>query len=239
MKPPAQGVAGAGGIKSTTVVHKQAQVANDDAQVSAETGFFLPSNDRHFGEHLKKAGGYQIATCQRLIKLSDTHETVLDIGAHVGLFSQPLSEVFQTVVAFEPVPTNFECLQKNVKNKNAILINAGIGKWGARKMYLHKGDNSGSWTHTEMEDVETGLAPIIPLDLFSFTGVISAIKMDIQGMETEALQSGEKLLLAHKPLICVEAKSKYGEDKTIQAYLESIGAVVVDQVNKDLFLKWV
>ena len=66
----------------------------------------------------------------------------------------------------------------------------------------------------------------------------SAIKLDIQGMEVEALMTGEQTLLRNKPLICVEAKLKGKVDKTSTTYLKGLGAVMVAELNKDMFFKW-
>ena len=53
---------------------------------------------------------------------------------------------------------------------------------------------------------------MIPLDCVSVTSNIKLIKLDIQGMELEALESGKSLLETHHPLVCVEVRSKHGHD---------------------------
>lgn len=204
-------------------------------------GWNLPKNDRHFIPWAH-SGDYQ----DKLWKAIQRHVgicggTIIDIGAHIGFFTERFCTIADTVIAFEPVPTNFVCLRQNVTHPNALLLNMGVGAWGSRKMYLHKADNSGSWSSGEPDDpdeVESGLAPMIPLDCLAVTGKVKLIKLDIQGMEMEALASGKNLLEKHRPVVCVEVKSKDGHDERPRKFLESLGAHVADEAGKDIIMKW-
>ena len=47
------------------------------------------------------------------------HSTVLDVGAHIGVFSRyALSEGVKHVIAYEPEPDNYNLLSKNLKQSN-------------------------------------------------------------------------------------------------------------------------
>jgi FkbM family methyltransferase len=224
MKPEPQGVKSKAGIGSTTVVHQPGELP---------VGMHLPKNDHHFIPYVAM-GDYQGQTYAKMLDLLPERNIVLDIGAHVGFWSKKMAADFAQVLSFEPVPTNFECLTKNVTAANALLFNYGIGYWGVREMYLHKSDNSGSWSTEIFDgDVESGKAPFIPLDCIKVNGRVSAIKLDVQGMET-----GTAMLEQHKPLVCVEVKSKGKVDGRIQYFLERRGAKLLDRVGKDLFMGW-
>ena len=41
--------------------------------------------------------------------------TMIDIGANIGIFAKPSAELFERVICFEPVPKNFEVLEKNLE----------------------------------------------------------------------------------------------------------------------------
>ena len=217
---------------------KQAKkkVTGQIAQIDG--GWYLPENDSHFIAYAVQ-GAYQHNVYEKILVHTESRHVAIDIGAHVGFFSKRFCNDFDLCLAFEPVPTNFACLQENVTEENAVLVNVGSGEWGSRKLHLHAPQNSGSWSFVEPKEVgEFGTAPIMPLDCFSIPGPVSVIKLDIQGMEFEALQRGERTLLKHKPLICVEVVSDGATDPNVQPYLESLGATKVDQTKHDILMKW-
>ena len=75
-------------------------------------------------------------------------DTVLDIGAHVGLASLAASSVAKTVVAVEPHPRCFSILQRNLAGRDSsteyVLEQKAVSREpGKVKLWLHKGKGSG------------------------------------------------------------------------------------------------
>jgi FkbM family methyltransferase len=66
--------------------------------------------------------------------------TVVDVGAHIGLFSLTVSKMVRNVYSFEPMPENFDLLKHNINVNaadNIIAENVAVGgKDGTRKLYI-------------------------------------------------------------------------------------------------------
>ena len=82
-------------------------------------GWYFPSSDTHFEQWLERGKGEyqqkQRSDILSYIKTTGRTDTCIDVGAHVGLWTKELSQVFKRVFAFEPMPHHRECFEKNVK----------------------------------------------------------------------------------------------------------------------------
>lgn len=129
---------------------------------------------------------------------------VLDIGANIGYYTLIFAKLVGEegrVYAFEPDPTNFALLKKNVEingYKNVVLVQKAVSNNSGRiKLYLSK-NNMGD--HRIYDSGEDGRQHIeieaIRLDDYfeHFEGRIDFIKMDIQGAEGGAIQGMYNLL---------------------------------------------
>jgi FkbM family methyltransferase len=137
---------------------------------------------------------------QNLVRPGDA---VLDLGAHIGYYTLLLARwvgPYGRVVAFEPDPTNFALLQRNVAAngyRHVELFNrAAADRSGPTLLYLSS-DNAGDhrvWAPTEARPsvaVET-----VELDrLFGDADRhFDFIKMDVQGAEYAAARGMRGLL---------------------------------------------
>ena len=91
------------------------------------------------------------------------HQCVLDVGAHIGVFSRlAISEGCQRIIAYEPEPSNFELLQQNLgirsdHNPPSLIPSIELhssavaqGLHGSRTLVKARNENSGklnSWRH--------------------------------------------------------------------------------------------
>src|SRR2546428_6993098 len=77
------------------------------------------------------------------------HGTIVDIGAHIGLFSLFASKVLQAnrIISVEPDSANFELLSKNISAnhvENASLVKAAIaGESGEKRIYNTSSNTGG------------------------------------------------------------------------------------------------
>jgi FkbM family methyltransferase len=132
-------------------------------------------------------------------------DIILDVGANEGMFSILMSKMFpQTkIISLEPVPDTFHILLENIKINevtNVMAYNVGVGGSNDRKATLSvsKDFSGGStkWcTHNpdHHNKIEVGL---ISLDrCFKLYGIkrCKLLKMDIEGMEYEALYQSNVL----------------------------------------------
>jgi FkbM family methyltransferase len=177
-------------IRGDTAVilgHQMYLGANDDLGLSVN-GIFTP---------------HETAAFRREIREGDT---VVDVGANIGYFTLLFARLVGPkgrVFAFEPEPTNFELLRKNVElngYRNVTLVPKAVSDIsGTGQLYLtpHKGDARIFDSH----DGRTSVAiETIRLDDFfaDDPGGLDFIKIDIQGAEPAALRGMVKLLERHR-----------------------------------------
>ena len=127
---------------------------------------------------------------------------VIDIGANIGYYTLLAAKLVGKegkVLAFEPEPSNFNLLTRNVKlNKfedRCILINKAVSNFvGTAKLYLSD-ENPGD--HTLLKDNKKGkwikvqtttIDHFLNYELNDKIKEIDVIKMDIQGNEMAALE---------------------------------------------------
>jgi FkbM family methyltransferase len=122
--------------------------------------------------------------------------TVVDIGAHIGVFALQASASSDTVICYEPNPRNFELLQKNIAInalnnvkafQQAVSDARGIkGLWvSEKKSYGHTFYPSNGRSFVNAIDVES----VTLADVFSSNGLdrIDFLKMHCEGAELDIL----------------------------------------------------
>jgi FkbM family methyltransferase len=134
-------------------------------------------------------------------------DTVVDIGAHIGLYSLQAARATGAsghVFCFEPAASNFALLTENVAingYRNVELIRAAVsdseGEARLGLSDLNTGDNSLVSAHSLSETVRT-----VTLDSFFGVGQrIDVVKIDIQGAEPLALAGARRSLADNENLL--------------------------------------
>ena len=126
--------------------------------------------------------------------------TVVDIGAHIGIFAIQASASSDTVICYEPHPLNFELLQKNIAInalnnvkalRQAVSDMRGIKGLSVsqKKSYGHTFYPSNTGSFVDAIDVES----VTLADVLSSNGLdhIDFLKMHCEGAELD--------ILAHTP----------------------------------------
>lgn len=149
---------------------------------------------------------YETAVVKQLLKEGDI---VLDIGANIGyytlLFSRLVGEIGK-VYAFEPDPSNYQLLQKNIISnniKNTVLFNKGVSnKSGASTLFLCSGNKGMHRAYPSI--LCDDKIPIEMVMLDEETNIlnhkIDFLKIDIEGFEYQALQGMKKILKNNQEL---------------------------------------
>lgn len=130
-------------------------------------------------------------------------DTVVDIGAHVGIFSTYASELSKTgkVYSFEPFIDNYNRLKlhKSLNNKsNIITTNCGIdGDTGKKVLYVHS-KNSGANSLLKGKDIKKEIE-IETIKLSDFCekekiDKIDFLKVDCEGAEYGIFEKDESFL---------------------------------------------
>lgn len=109
---------------------------------------------------------------------------------------------FKEVWAFEPVPENFVCLERNAAAANVVCLNIALGERdGKCDMVMPENGNSGCWRIGAGEDVT-----VSTLDgaLYETLRNVDFVKLDVEGAEGFVLRGGEDLIERYRPVVTFE-----------------------------------
>ena len=206
-------------------------------------GLAMPAWDEFMVSIVPDDGRYQHENLEAAVARCARRRTVIDGGAHVGMWSRTFAGLFDRVIAFEPSPDTFACLRYNVRAENVELRNQALGaKPGKVHMTLAgfegtlREKNSGARYVAKGGDIDRVTVDSLGLD------DLDLLKMDIEGSEVEALRGARNTLLRCKPVVLFECKNEWvrrGFEKDApQQFLESIGAEKFDRVGVDEIWGW-
>lgn len=161
----------------------------------------LPDNDKAITPAVLN-GGYEKRCISLMTAWLEPGQTVLDIGAHVGLFSlYAAREVGKNgrVFAFEPNPDNFDLL---VRNAEANGFDIGVVPLAAAMetmdMTLYcSPDNTGAHSLVKHDGFVPVTVGTVPPDVVA-NPPVSFIKTDCQGYDLQALY-GSSYIIEHSP----------------------------------------
>ncbi len=128
--------------------------------------------------------------------ISNIQYPIIDIGAHIGIFSLYSStlNLQSSILAIEPEPTNFELLKENIKfNKceNVTPIQAALvsGDELNTNLYLSKNTHNHSTASLSKNCIQVPAINLERLMKEHKIKKIGLLKMDIEGAEFVILQS--------------------------------------------------
>lgn len=144
--------------------------------------------------------------------------TAIDIGANLGYYTRPLSDIVGKegrVYAVEPVPVIFDVLKRNVAGrKNVTLLNyalgseertvemandsvAAAGYFGTGRNFVSDGELSG-------EAIKFSAQMRRGSELFANLERVDFIKCDIEGYERVVIPEMRAIIERHHPTVLIE-----------------------------------
>lgn len=165
------------------------------------------------------------------LRLIEPGDTVVDIGASVGLWTLSLAKrvgIHGRVVAVEPIPQTYAILERIVRSEvnlrsQVSLISCAISNThgqlgmtiprddrGIRNHYLARIAAKGAFT-VEVKTIDE-ICESIP-------DTIRFIKIDTEGHELPVICGGLKTLQKHMPILCVEISTDPNDKETEGARL--------------------
>lgn len=139
---------------------------------------------------------------------------VLDIGAHIGLFSVACSRLTENtgkIICFEPTPGTFSILKETLKLNhcdNVTAVQAAVSnKNGMATFYESKaneGCNSNSLVKNRSErEFSAYDVKLVTIDSITADNLLkpSFIKIDVEGAELDALKGGIQTFKTLKPVL--------------------------------------
>ena len=196
-----------------------------DIKLNADATFAFPYGDGYWSKLLDLSFSYENELELLFRNSADVGYTLLDCGANYGYWSVLVSSApygSHKAIAIEPSSQNF------AKLKNNAEINGN--RFEAMKCAIGAGRGTARLSGTKHEAFsiagDAGYAgeevPVLALDDLLDEGKVSAggkflIKLDVEGVEIEAIKGGARLLQADSVILCEE----HGNDPhhTVSRYI--------------------
>lgn len=178
-----------------------------------EKGWWFPDQDTLIPSYMKQDQDDQLwyfhkDGIEKFLGLSDeeNYRTFIDIGGHIGLVAKPVSFLFDTVISFEPNPTNYECFEKNLEGiDNVTLHKVGLNDQHTRfsKFRFDDPKNSGMVGVNLQDKDDDAPFELKRLDDYQFDNV-DFVKIDVEGLELSVVKGALETFEKHHPLVMIE-----------------------------------
>lgn len=188
-------------------------------QTSFQDGIVLnySSHDALIGGEVAIYGTYEEYEMQLLLQTLKPGNVAIDIGANIGVYTLPMAKKVSdsgTIYAFEPDPTNFSILARNIADNNfpnVLPVSLGLADHrGEARLYLSL-DNMGD--HRVYDAQYRRKRKSIPIALNTLDTVlrqydekrkIATIKIDTQGYEPFVIRGSVQTIVQFHPVIFLE-----------------------------------
>jgi FkbM family methyltransferase len=193
-------------------------------RLNPDATFAFPYGDGYWSKLLNRSFSYENELDLLFQDSADVDYTLLDCGANYGYWSVLVSSApygSHKAIAIEPSSQNFAKLANNAKiNGNRFdAIKCAIGALRGTA-HLSGTKHEAFSIAGDAEDGEE--VPVIALDNLLDDGKVAAsgkylIKLDVEGVEIEAMKGGARLLQSDSVLLCEE----HGNDRrhTVSRYI--------------------
>lgn len=159
----------------------------------------IPDGDEYFRRMFTRTcDRFQDDLFKAAMAFTPRHRGAVDAGAHVGSWTRQLAARFSDVIAFEPHPGNFACLQANTRELSVSRFNVALGSTQGECDMVQHGNNSGCWRVIPGPGVR-----LVRLDAFKLKDV-DLIKIDVEGFEGAVVQGAVETLKASRPTVVFE-----------------------------------
>ncbi len=189
-------------------------------KIGNEYTFFLNSKFAFSG--WEKWGEGHNKGFKKLLELASSNYTVLDIGAHIGLCSLPLSRKAKFIYAFEPSKVNRQYLKQHLafnEVENVKVIEDLLGKNNLEGVTFYETkDVSGIPSITDLSKISTSVKGVrekklrqVSLDYFCEVNDVipDLIKIDVEGAEFNVLDGASKTIKENRPEIIISLHPKH------------------------------
>ena len=167
---------------------------------------YVDSNDAAIARSLINTGAWEAYETELFCQVIKPHMTIVDVGAYFGYYSLIGAKFLNgtgRVIAFEPVPRNYQLLLKNIQQnqfKNIVPVQKALSDTkGTRELFLDA-RNYGNCSFSE-RSVSQSLSPIavetVTLDSYLKELAIQRVdllKIDVEGAEYLVLEGAKETL---------------------------------------------
>lgn len=137
-------------------------------------------------------------------------DVVADIGANIGLTTILFSEIAKHVYSFEPSPSTFDILIKNLArncSNNFDAVNIGLGsKKESLKITFSENNRSGGYVSNKIRPQRDHITEDIKIDTLDKYFASSQLKptffkIDVEGFEPNVIKGSMSFIKKHKPTV--------------------------------------
>lgn len=198
---------------------------------SPEARYLLRDQDEasYFARH---GGAPEARLIDWATQIVRADQSFIDVGAHIGTWSQHFAQKCRRVYAFEPQRSTFERLREGIRRaglRNIDCYDVAVGACGELDLHVVSSDGGGSTTRYRDElgpDLIVERVRGGQLDDYTFEDV-GLIKIDVEGAEGDVLRGAIRTLVTHHhPTLLLEAwlHDWYADERaTLIAQVEALG----------------
>lgn len=146
--------------------------------------------------------------------LARKNDIVMDVGANIGCTVLLFAQVARQVHAFEPSPTTFRYLERNIAASgcsNIELYNLALGaKPGSSKIAYSPSNRAGGFISTHTQAGKGHVVETVQIEtadtLVERAGIprVDLMKIDVEGCERQVLEGATFLVRSNKPVVALE-----------------------------------
>lgn len=206
-------------------------------KIEKVNGFWVPCNDVHLNDWKQGKPFTQNKCLLKFLDYCKTQDkkfkTVIDVGAWCGTWAKAMEPHARKIIAFEPDPVHFECLQRNC-TINCVPRREALGD-EHKMISLTEDDFTQAKRVTGDGDIR-----MTTIDSLEYSDV-DLIKIDVEGYEMKVLKGAEKTLKKSQ-YIMIELNNntkKYGSSNAnVEKYLDENGfKVLIDHWPDKVFYR--
>ena len=210
--------------RCANLLRKTLAERNIEIKLNEDAIFAFPYGDGYWSKLLNRTFSYEDELDLLFKASADVDYTLLDCGANYGYWSVLVSSKpygSHKAIAVEPSSANFAKLANNadINNGRFEVMNCAIG--AARGRARLSGTKHEAFSIAGAQDKGEEV-PVIALDNLLDDGKVSSgskflIKLDVEGVEIEAIRGGARLLKEDSVILCEE----HGNDRkhTVSRYI--------------------
>jgi FkbM family methyltransferase len=180
--------------------------------------YFFGYNNCVITNELKKNNKWEPFIHEVFDKYITDESIIIEGGCHIGTHTVKLGMIAKHVYGFEPYPSSYNLLYKNIEMNNlnnVTILQKGLSKNFDRVKFDWTGDKHGNPGGSGLSDNPIGRDPKsqimlndISVELTTIDSLnlkrVDFIKLDIEGYEINAIMGGINTIKKYKPIIVLE-----------------------------------
>lgn len=155
-----------------------------------------------------------------------SRERFVDVGAFTGdsirEFIEVVENKFDKVYAFEPDAANIAEAYRSINDERVIFYRYGVGRENGVSYFLNEEMEPNEAVCVTQEKTDKAFAvEVVRLDDI-IKDCVTYIKMDIEGMEMDALIGSRELICSYKPKLAISVYHKMEDIIEIPYYIRNL-----------------